>query len=72
MVKQVECFVLETSNSSSFSSFGSGGTSEDIQEGNGQMKTQKEDDLKPEQEEDTNKKVKESTEPTETTPMIQR
>ncbi|XP_050711611.1 fasciclin-2-like isoform X4 [Eriocheir sinensis] len=48
--------------------------SEDIQEGNGQMKTQKEDpdDLKkPEPEEDTNKKV-ESTEPSETTPMIKR
>ncbi|KAG0720397.1 Fasciclin-2 [Chionoecetes opilio] len=41
---------------------------EEKHEGNGQMKTEKED-LKPEQEQNSDKK--ESTEPTETTPMIQ-
>lgn len=52
-------------------SFCCAGCREEIQEGNGQMKTQKDDDLKKEPEEDSNKKVKDS-EPTETTPMIQR
>ncbi|XP_042866206.1 fasciclin-2-like isoform X4 [Penaeus japonicus] len=44
---------------------------EEKHEGNGQMKQQKEEEAKQEQQQEADEKVKETTEPTETTPMIQ-
>nr|XP_045619948.1 fasciclin-2-like isoform X5 [Procambarus clarkii] len=43
---------------------------DDKHEGNGEMKSQKDDGTKPEKE-DSEEKIKDTTEPTETTPMIQ-